>query len=256
MGLRKRYLVAVVGVQGSPADAQRSEVGAYRTESAARQAGSDEWRRILFVHAPHIDRYRVVIEHDGAVIGDVPMPEVPADAAPGILDETVTPLGVPLGAAGERIEEPEADETESVSRVEVHEPSVPSEAIEAIEVAGAVEVAEAVETVETAEAVEAVEAADEPEVLETTGELKVIPRDDELLLPVDTAVTGEQPAIVRDDDPEADPGPVTPAAPAYKIEDPPEGPVPDEIIARFAEMVRSDEERAAERAERERGRGE
>jgi hypothetical protein len=32
--------------------------------------------------------------------------------------------------------------------------------------------------------------------------------------------------------------------------------VPDDIIARFAEMVRSDEERAAERAERERGRGE
>ncbi len=217
VGLRKSYLVAVVGVQGSPADAQRSEVGAYRTESAARQAGSDEWRRILFVHAPHIDRYRVVIEHDGAVIGDVPMPEVPADAGPGILDETVTPLGVPLGAAGERIEEQGADDAESVSRVEVDE------------------------------------AADEPEVLETTGELDVIPRDDEMLLPVDTAVTGEQPAIVRDDDPEADPEPVTPAPPAYTIEEPPDGPVPDEIIARFAEMVRSDEERAAERAERERG---
>ena len=244
MGLRKRYLVAVVGVQGSPADAQRSEVGAYRTESAARQAGSDEWRRILFVHAPHIDRYRVVIEHDGAVIGDVPMPEVPADAAPGILDETVTPLGVPLGAAGERIEEPEADEAESVSRVEVHE---------TIEV---IEVIEVIETIEVVEAVEVVEAADEPEVLETTGELEVIPRDDELLLPVDTAVTGEQPAIVRDDDPEADPEPVAPPAPAYTIEEPPEGRVPDEIIARFAEMVRSDEERAAERAERERGRGE
>lgn len=229
MGLRKSYLVAVVGVQGSPADAQRSEVGAYRTESAARQAGSDEWRRILFVHAPHIDRYRVVIEHDGAVIGDVPMPEVPADAAPGILDETVTPLGVPLGAAGERIEEQGADDAESVSRVEVDEPI---------------------------EAAEVVEAADEPEVLETTGELEVIPRDDELLLPVDTAVTGEQPAIVRDDDPAADPEPVAPAASAYRIEDPPEGPVPDDIIARFAEMVRSDEERAAERAERERGRGE
>lgn len=223
VGLRKSYLVAVVGVQGSPADAQRSEVGAYRTESAARQAGSDEWRRILFVHAPHIDRYRVVIEHDGAVIGDVPMPEVPADAGPGILDETVTPLGVPLGAAGERIEEPEADDEEPVSPVEA------------------------------GEAVEVVEAADEPEVLETTGELDVIPRDDELLLPVDTAVTGEQPAIVRDDDPEADPEPVTPAPPAYTIEEPPDGPVPDEIIARFAEMVRSDEERAAERAERERG---
>ena len=234
MGLRKSYLVAVVGVQGSPADAQRSEVGVYRTESAARQAGSDEWRRILFVHAPHVDRYRVVIEHDGAVIGDVPMPEVPADAAPGILDETVTPLGMPLGAAGERIEEPEADEAEPVSRAEIHEP---------------IEVAEAVETVEVGEA------ADEPEVLETTGELEVIPRDD-VLLPVDTAVTGEQPAIVRDDDPEADPQPVAPAAPAYTIEDPPEGPVPDDIIARFAEMVRSDEERAAERAERERGRGE
>ena len=238
VGLRKRYLVAVVGVQGSPADAQRSEVGAYRTESAARQAGSDEWRRILFVHAPHIDRYRVVIEHDGAVIGDVPMPEVPADAAPGILDETVTPLGVPLGAAGERIEEPEADEAESVSRVEVHE------------------TIEVIETIEVVEAVEVVEAADEPEVLETTGELEVIPRDDELLLPVDTAVTGEQPAIVRDDDPEADPEAVAPPAPAYTIEEPPEGRVPDEIIARFAEMVRSDEERAAERAERERGRGE
>ncbi len=241
MGLRKRYLVAVVGVQGSPADAQRSEVGSYRTESAARQAGSDEWRRILFVHAPHIDRYRVVIEHDGAVIGDVPMPEVPADAAPGILDETVTPLGVPLGAAGERIEEHDADDAESVSPVEV------AEAVEVVEAAGEPEV------LETTGEPEVLETTGEPEVLETTGELDVIPRDDELLLPVDTAVTGEQPAIVRDDDPEADPEPVTPAPAAYTIEEPPDGPVPDEIIARFAEMVRSDEERAAERAERERG---
>ena len=87
MGLMKRYLVAVVGVPGSPAESQRSEVGAYRTESAARQAGADEWRRILFVHAPHVDRYRVVIERDGAEVGEVPMPEVPADAAPGILDD-------------------------------------------------------------------------------------------------------------------------------------------------------------------------
>jgi hypothetical protein len=44
-----------------------------------------------------------------------------------------------------------------------------------------------------------------------------------------------------------------PARPYMEIEDPPDGPVPEDIIARFAEMVQAEEERAAERAARERG---
>ena len=100
MGLKKRFLVVVVGVVGSPAEAQRSEVGRFRSRSAAEQAGVDEWRRILFVHAPHIDRYRIVIDDDGAEVADIPMPELPAETAPGLLDETVTPLGASMGALG------------------------------------------------------------------------------------------------------------------------------------------------------------
>lgn len=231
MGLMKRYLVAVVGVPGSPAQSQRSEVGAYRTEAAARQAGSDEWRRILFVHAPHIDRYRVVIERDGTEVGEVPMPEVPADAAPGILDETVTPLGVSVGAAGERID--------------------PDEVAEAV-----VEVDEAA----------VAEVATDLEALGSTGEMAVIEDED----PLDAQITGQHPAVNRDDlgeiaadeptpaslvnldaeEPEAAPAP--PATPAYVIEDTPEGPVPEDIIAKFAEALRGEEERAAER-DRERG---
>lgn len=246
MGLMKRYLVAVVGVPGSPAQSQRSEVGAYRTESAARQAGADEWRRILFVHAPHVDRYRVVIERDGAEVGEVPMPEVPADAAPGILDETVTPLGVPVGAAGEPI----TPEDEPAAEVAVVEDVAAEQVVE--EVADEVEVVEVVEVAEP---------------IETTGEMAVIADED----PLDTQVTGQHPVVNGDepieiaaDEPtpaalvEVDEAPedaAPPSPPAYVIEDPPEGPVPDDIIARFAEAVRGEEERAAERSDRERGRG-
>jgi hypothetical protein len=233
----KRYLVAVVGVPGSPAESQRSEVGAYRTESAARQAGSDEWRRILFVHAPHIDRYRVVIERDGAEVGEVPMPEVPADAAPGILDETVTPLGVSVGAAGERIE---VDEEEAVE--------------------------EAVAVAEVAAVDDAVAPVTDLEALGSTGEMAVIEDED----PLDAQITGQHPAVNRDDlgeiaadEPtpaslvnldadEPEPAPAAPPAPSYVIDDPPDGPVPEDIIAKFAEALRGEEERAAER-DRDRG---
>ena len=247
MGLMKRYLVAVVGVPGSPADSQRSEVGAYRTESAARQAGSDEWRRILFVHAPHIDRYRVVIERDGAEVGEVPMPEVPADAAPGILDETVTPLGVSVGAAGERIE---VDEAEAVEEEAVEE----------------VAVEEAVAVAEVAAVDDAVAPVTDLEALGSTGEMAVIEDED----PLDAQITGQHPAVNRDDlgeiaadEPtpaslvnldadEPEPAPAAPPAPSYVIDDPPDGPVPEDIIAKFAEALRGEEERAADR-DRDRG---
>ncbi len=234
MGFKKRYVVAVVGVAGSPAESQRSEVGSYRSDAAARQAGADEWRRILFVHAPHVDRYRVVIEHDGSEVGDVPMPEVPADAAPGILDETVTPLGIPLGAAGE--------------------------VVEVVEVVGVMAEAEAVPA--AAPTAAAVPVAEEPQVeieaLESTGEMAVVPVEN--LAPSDAAATGQHPVVSSGDVPAADtptaadssPDPVAPSPPAYVIEEPPEGPVPEDIIARFAEAARGAEERAAER-ERERG---
>jgi hypothetical protein len=243
----KRYLVAVVGVPGSPADSQRSEVGAYRTESAARQAGSDEWRRILFVHAPHIDRYRVVIERDGAEVGEVPMPEVPADAAPGILDETVTPLGVSVGAAGERIE---VDEAEAVEEEAVEE----------------VAVEEAVAVAEVAAVDDAVAPVTDLEALGSTGEMAVIEDED----PLDAQITGQHPAVNRDDlgeiaadEPtpaslvnldadEPEPAPAAPPAPSYVIDDPPDGPVPEDIIAKFAEALRGEEERAADR-DRDRG---
>lgn len=242
MGLMKRYLVAVVGVPGSPAESQRSEVGAYRTEAAARQAGSDEWRRILFVHAPHIDRYRVVIERDGAEVGEVPMPEVPADAAPGILDETVTPLGVSVGAAGERIE---VDEAEAVEEVVVEE---------------------AVAVAEVAAVDDAVAPVTDLEALGSTGEMAVIEDED----PLDAQITGQHPAVNRDDlgeiaadkptpaslvnldADEPEPAPAAPPAPSYVIDDPPDGPVPEDIIAKFAEALRGEEERAAER-DRDRG---
>ena len=249
MGLMKRYLVAVVGVPGSPAESQRSEVGAYRTESAARQAGADEWRRILFVHAPHVDRYRVVIERDGAEVGEVPMPEVPADAAPGILDETVTPLGVAVGAAGEPIEMDEAE-----AQAEADDVVVVEEAVAVAEVA------------EVTTADDAAEPAVDLEALGSTGEMAVIEDED----PLDAQITGQHPAVNRDDlgeiaadeptpaslvnldpdEPEAEPAP--PPAPSYVIEEPPDGPVPEDIIAKFAAAVRGEEERAAER-ERDRG---
>ncbi len=249
MGFKKRYVVAVVGVAGSPAESQRSEVGSYRSDAAARQAGADEWRRILFVHAPHVDRYRVLIERDGSEVGDVPMPEVPADAAPGIFDETVTPLGIPLGAAGESLQDltPDAE-------------AAPGEVVEVVEVVDAMAEAEAVPA--AAPTAAAVPEAEEPQVeieaLESTGEMAVVPVEN--LAPSDAAATGQHPVISSGDVPAADtptaadssPDPVAPSPPGYAIEEPPEGPVPEDIIARFAEAARGAEERAAER-ERERG---
>ncbi len=249
MGFKKRYVVAVVGVAGSPAESQRSEVGSYRSDAAARQAGADEWRRILFVHAPHVDRYRVVIEHDGSEVGDVPMPEVPADAAPGIFDETVTPLGIPLGAAGESLQDLTPDPE-----------AAPGEVVEVVEVVGVMAEGEAVPA--TAPAAAAVPEAEEPQVeieaLESTGEMAVVPVEN--LGPSDAAATGQHPVVSSGDVPAADTptaadsssDPVAPSPPAYAIEEPPEGPVPEDIIARFAEAARGAEERAAER-ERERG---
>ena len=265
MGLRKRFLVVVVGVPGSPAEAQRSEVGRFRSMGAAHQAGEDEWRRILFVHAPHVDRYRIVIEDDGVEVGDVPMPELPADAGPGILDETVTPLGTSVGALGEPIEEPaEAAEAESAP-----EPKAPAEEVVVAEEAeSAPEPKAPAEEVVVAEA--AVVAVDEPatpEAIEATGELEVVEDDEDLaatgehkgladqvavdeVAVDDVSATGEVPVVAREDDDE----PVAPAPRPYiEIEDPPDGPVPEDVIARFAAMVEADKEREARRAERERG---
>jgi hypothetical protein len=224
MGVRKRFLVVVVGVPGSPAEAQRSEVGRFRSMGAAQQAGQDEWRRILFVHAPHVDRYRVVIEDDGVEVGEVPMPELPAEAAPGILDETVTPLGASIGALGEPIE-PEA------------EPEAETEAEPLVEPVAEVGVMPETEAEMNAEM------EDGPEPIEATGELMVVQEDD-------LAATGEHKGLADEVAAEVeDP----PARPYMEIEDPPDGPVPEDIIARFAEMVQAEEERAAERAARERG---
>ena len=259
MGLRKRFLVVVVGVPGSPAEAQRSEVGRFRSMGAAQQAGQDEWRRVLFVHAPHIDRYRIVIEDDGVEVGDVPMPELPADAGPGILDETVTPLGTSVGALGEPLEEAPVEDSEvAEAAVEVGDDApediqpAPDVAVEAAAVAGVV--AEQPEP--------AGEAVVEAEAIEATGELEVIPQEDDLaatgehkgladeVAMDDVSATGEVPVIT----PEGDGEPAAPAPRPYiEIEDPPDGPVPDDVIARFAAMVEADEEREARRAERERG---
>ncbi len=237
MGVRKRFLVVVVGVPGSPAEAQRSEVGRFRSMGAAQQAGQDEWRRILFVHAPHVDRYRVVIEDDGVEVGEVPMPELPAEAAPGILDETVTPLGASIGALGEPIEpEAEPDPEPEVVAGAAAEPLVEPDPEPPVEPEAAVD--------------------DGPEPIEATGELLVIQEDDlaatgehkglaDEVAADDVSTTGEVPVIAEVEDP--------PARPYMEIEDPPDGPVPEDIIARFAEMVQAEEERAAERAARERG---
>ena len=280
MGLRKRFLVVVVGVPGSPAEAQRSEVGRFRSVSAAEQAGQDEWRRILFVHAPHVDRYRIVIEDDGVEVGEVPMPELPADAGPGILDETVTPLGTSVGALGEPLEEAPVEDVE-VDDVEVEEaavevadvapgdaPPAPDVAVEAVAVAGvAAEVVAGQSEPEPEPAVQAVVATEvdadaEAEAIEATGELEVIPDEDELaatgehkgladeVAMDDVSATGEVPIIP----PEGDGVPAAPAQRPYiEIEDPPDGPVPEDVIARFAAMVEADKEREARRAERERG---
>jgi hypothetical protein len=71
------------------------------------------------------------------------------------------------------------------------------------------------------------------------------------------AATGEVPVIapVDDDAPggggDGD-GPPPAPRPPLEIEDPPDGPVPDEIIQRFAQMVEAEEQRAAERSARDR----
>jgi hypothetical protein len=233
----KRYLVAVVGVPGSPAESQRSEVGSYRSETAARQAGADEWRRILFVHAPHIDRYRVVIERDGAEVGEVPMPEVPADAAPGILDETVTPLGVSIGAAGELIE-PEDDIAPAVAEG-AHDPDPAPTAVDLDALGSTGEMAAIHE---------------DPLDAQVTGQQPVVHRDDLEEIAVDEPTPASLVQLDRDDDAPAD-NEVPAHTPSYVIEEPPDGPVPDDIIARFAESVRAEEERAAARGERERNGG-
>ena len=237
MGVRKRFLGVVVGVPGRPAEAQRREVGRFRSMGAAQQAGQDEWRRILFVHAPHVDRYRVVIEDDGVEVGEVPMPELPAEAAPGILDETVTPLGASIGALGEPIEpEAEPDPEPEVVAEAAAEPLVEPDPEPPVEPEAAVD--------------------DGPEPIEATGELMVVQEDDlaatgehkglaDEVAADDVSTTGEVPVIAEVEDP--------PARPYMEIEDPPDGPVPEDIIARFAEMVQAEEERAAERAARERG---
>lgn len=273
MGLRKRFLVVVVGVPGSPAEAQRSEVGRFRSASAAEQAGQDEWRRILFVHAPHVDRYRIVIEDDGVEVGEVPMPELPADAGPGILDETVTPLGTSVGALGEPLEEAPVEDVEvEEAAVEVADaapgdaPPAPDVAVEAVAVSGvAADVVAGQSEPDPDPAVQAVVATDvdaEAEAIEATGELEVIPDEDDLaatgehkgladeVAMDDVSATGEVPVIPPEDNGE----PVAPAQRPYiEIEDPPEGPVPEDVIARFAAMVEADKEREARRAERERG---
>lgn len=275
MGLRKRFLVVVVGVPGSPAEAQRSEVGRFRSMGAAEQAGQDEWRRILFVHAPHVERYRIVIEDDGVEVAAVPMPELPADTAPGILDETVTPLGASIGALGEPIEEqPEVEEEVAVEEVAVEEVVVteadeaPAPATDAAATPDAPAPPSAPEAVVVAAAVVADDVS-APEAIEATGELEVIADDelaatgehkglaDEVADEVadeagtdDVSATGEVPVIAPDADDA--PAPLAPR-PYIEIEEPPDGPVPEDVIARFAAMVEADQERAARRAERERG---
>ncbi len=256
MGLRKRFLVVVVGVPGSPAEAQRSEVGRFRSTGAAEEAGREEWRRILFVHAPHVDRYRIVIEDDGVEVGEVPMPELPADAAPGILDETVTPLGASIGALGEPIDPEQEAEAEPAAEPEAEAVPEPEPAVES-------------EPTPEAEPEPEPEPEPTPEAIDATGELEVIEDDEDLaatgehagladqvaaeeVAADDVAVTGEVP-VVTDDQADDDAPPAAAARPYIEIEDPPEGPVPEDVIARFADMVKAEEERAAERAARERG---
>ena len=252
MGLRKRFLVAVVGVPGSPAEAQRTEVGRFRSLGAAEEAGRDEWKRILFVHAPHVERYRIVVEDDGVEVADVPMPELPADAAPGILDETVTPLGASVGALGEPID-PDAAEEPVVAEA-ADEPAVvatPDTTDEDAAAAGPESPSEEIHATGELAVVE-----DERDDLAATGEHKGMA---DAVAADDVAATGEVPVIPPADDApgEVDNGDGPPPAPrpTLEIEDPPDGPVPDDIIQRFAQMVEAEEQRAAERSARDRDNG-
>jgi hypothetical protein len=184
MGLRKRFLVAVVGVPGSPAEAQRSEVGRFRNLGAAEEAGRDEWKRILFVHAPHVERYRIVVEDDGVEVADVPMPELPADAAPGILDETVTPLGASVGALGEPIDPDAAgaadatDEADATADQDAADEPVVAEAVDEPAVAATPDAADADAA--------AAGPASPPEEIQATGEIAVVEDERD-----DLAATGE-----------------------------------------------------------------
>ena len=272
MGLRKRFLVAVVGVPGSPAEAQRTEVGRFRSLGAAEEAGRDEWKRILFVHAPHVERYRIVVEDDGVEVADVPMPELPADAAPGILDETVTPLGASVGALGEPIDPDAAgaadatDEADATADQDAADEPVVAEAVDEPAVAATPDAGDA--------GAAAAGPASPPEEIQATGELAVVEdeRDDlaatgehkGMAVEVaadDVAATGEVPVIApaddapgEDDSGDGD-GPPAAPRPSLEIEDPPDGPVPDDIIERFAQMVEAEEQRAAERSARDRDNG-
>ena len=272
MGLRKRFLVAVVGVPGSPAEAQRSEVGRFRNLGAAEEAGRDEWKRILFVHAPHVERYRIVVEDDGVEVADVPMPELPADAAPGILDETVTPLGASVGALGEPIDPDAADAADATDGVDATADSDASDVPVVTEAADEPAVAAAPDAADADAA--AAGPASPPEEIQATGELAVgeDERDDlaatgehkGMAVDVaadDVAATGEVPVIPpaddapgEDDSGDGD-GPPPAPRPSLEIEDPPDGPVPDDIIQRFAQMVEAEEQRAAERSARDRDNG-
>ncbi len=260
MGLRKRFVVAVVGVAGSAAESQRREIDRYRSMDAARSAGADEWRRILFVHAPHVDRYRVVIEHDGVEVGEVDMPDLPGISGdPGILDETVTPLGTPLGAAGEPADAAEStplDHDEAASSDEVAASSsssadehVPDEqlAVAQVDDGGSADDMPSPALLE-APAAPPPSSAPAEDALGPTGQFDAIPSA--------TDITGEQPMVTDD---VADAEPEAPPPASGVIEEMPDGPVPEDVIERFAEYVRAEEERAAERAERPerpgRGRG-
>jgi hypothetical protein len=268
MGLRKRFLVAVVGVPGSPAEAQRSEVGRFRSLGAAEEAGRDEWKRILFVHAPHVERYRIVVEDDGVEVADVPMPELPADSAPGILDETVTPLGASVGALGEPIDPDAANGANAPGGTDAAEeaadadaPGEPGEpamvaAPDAADADGsAAEPESSPQEIQATGEFAVVE--DGPDDLAATGEHKGMANE---VAADDVAATGEVPVIapVDDDAPggggDGD-GPPPAPRPPLEIEDPPDGPVPDDIIQRFAQMVEAEEQRAAERSARDRNDG-
>lgn len=260
MGLRKRFVVAVVGVAGSAAESQRREIDRYRSLDAARDAGVDEWRRILFVHAPHVARYRVVIEHDGLEVAEVEMPDLPGTTgAPGILDETVTPLGTPLGAAGEPADAaesmllshdaaPASDGEATTVSDSVHEPvSDEHVAVARVDDGGIADDAVPAAVFEATPDHPPAPAPTE-DALGPTGQFDAIPSA--------TEITGEQP-LVADHTADAKPEASPPASDV--IEGTPDGPVPEDVIERFAEYVRAGEERAAERAGRPersgRGRG-
>ncbi|MCU0306257.1 MAG: hypothetical protein MUE51_00525 [Thermoleophilia bacterium] len=233
MGLRKKYTVVVVGVEGS-ATAQRSELGRFRSEDAARTAAREEWRRLMFVHAPHADRYRVVIERDGTEIADVDPPGPPPAEPPPGLDAPVSETGshpvvapadgeaAPAGepAADGPSADPQADDADGGAADQADAPSGPVTA----EHPSGLEAAAGEGEGEGGEGGEA-PAEGGPEGPGGAGD------EGEGAPGLET--TGTNPIIAAEEEPV------------------PEGPVPEEIIERFAEAVRREEERAARRRERE-----